>query len=339
MQIDHDMVVAAESAHARMRDIICIGCSAGGVEALPRIIQQLPAELAASVFIVQHMAASDNPYLVDILRRNTRLPIHWAEQGMRSERGHIYVSPPDVHLVFADEHLVLTRTARENHSRPSIDKLFRSAAAVHGSRVIGVLLTGMLHDGVAGLRAIRDAGGMVVVQDPEDAAFPDLPARALLALEPDRILPIDAIGAAILGLTGERVPEVAIPDAIAIEAAIDQAGPIPPHRMHELGAQTTISCPDCAGPLWQLGDERTRRFRCYNGHAMVALEMLAETTCRWRRPVERGARAERSCEHARDPVRRRRTPGQRAECGGLRVARARGARPGRARAQVHAGVE
>ncbi|MEJ7601584.1 MAG: chemotaxis protein CheB [Kofleriaceae bacterium] len=269
------MAGLADSPLPQTRDIICIGCSAGGVEALPRIIQQLPKDLPASVFIVQHMAATETPYLVEILQRNTRLPIQWAEQGMRSERGQIYVAPPDVHLVFADEHLVLTRTARENHSRPSIDKLFRSAAAVHASRVIGVLLTGMLDDGVAGLRAIRDAGGAVVVQDPNDAAFPDLPARALLALEPDRTLPIDAIGGALLALTAERPQPVTVPVVVLVEAAIDQTGPILPERMHELGAQTTISCPDCGGPMWQMGDERIRRYRCYNGHAMTAADMLA----------------------------------------------------------------
>ena len=259
----------------RNRDVVVIGCSAGGVEALPRIIQQLPPDLPATVCIVQHLARTENPYLVEILRRNTRLPIDWAEQGVRSEPGRVYVAPPDMHMLFADHHLVLSRSPRENHSRPSIDKLFRSAAAIHGSRVIGVLLTGMLDDGVSGLCAIRDSGGVVVVQDPEDAAFPDLPARALLALEPDRTLPLDAIGSALLALTAEPAPRTAIPESVVKEARVDHLGAVPAERMHELGPQTTTACPDCDGPLWKLGDERLRRYRCYNGHAATAAELVA----------------------------------------------------------------
>ena len=130
------------------------------------------------------------------------MPVDWAEQGAKIERAHIYVAPPDAHMVFLDDHIGLTRGARENHSRPSIDKLFRSVAAMYGSRVIGVLLTGMLEDGVAGLCAIHAAGGMTIVQDPADAEFPDLPSRALVVLEPDRRLPVDAIGAAIAKVAG-----------------------------------------------------------------------------------------------------------------------------------------
>ena len=268
------MAALVEAAPARTHDVIVIGCSAGGVEALPRIIQQLPHDFPASVCIVQHMAATETPYLVDILRRTTQLPVAWAEQGVRLERGRVYVAPPDLHLLFSDEHLVLARTARENHSRPSIDKLFRSAAATHGTRVIGVLLTGMLDDGVSGLRSIRDAGGLVVVQDPESAAFPDLPARALLALNPDRTLSLDAIGGALVSLTSERTKPQPVPEALAIEARIDHIGAVDPDHMHQLGTQSTIACPDCQGPMWKIGDERGRRYRCYNGHAATALQML-----------------------------------------------------------------
>src|SRR5262249_57367245 len=130
--------------------MVVIGCSAGGVDALPRILQLPPRDLQAAIFIVQHMAPTAERYLVNILARSSALPVGWAEQGARIRRGCVVVAPPDVHLMFADEHITLTKAARENHARPSIDKLFRSAAAVHGSRVIAVLLTGMLDDGVAG---------------------------------------------------------------------------------------------------------------------------------------------------------------------------------------------
>jgi len=257
------------------RDLVVIGCSAGGVEALPRILQQLPRELDAAIFIVQHMAATSKPQLVAILGRGAQLPVVWAEQGAPVERGRVVVAPPDAHLVFVDGHIGLSGGAREHHARPSIDKLFRSAAAHHGSRVIGVLLTGMLDDGVAGLKAIRAAGGMVLVQDPADAAFPELPRRALLALEPDQTLALDAIGAALIALVGTPVAPVTPPADLVLEARMDEQGQGTPQAMHELGPQTALSCPDCCGPMWQLGDEQHRRYRCYLGHVSSAHEVLA----------------------------------------------------------------
>ena len=257
------------------RDIVAIGCSAGGVEALPRILQQLPEEMEASIFIVQHMAATSTPHLVGILQRSCQLPVSWAEQGAPIERRHVVVSPPDVHLLFTDGHVRLSKSARENHSRPSIDKLFRSAAALYDSRVIGVLLTGMLEDGVAGLGAIRQAGGCVIVQDPTDAAFPELPSRALQVVVPDRKLPIDAIGAAIIAFVGKDVGVSPPPLQVALEAEIDREGPVTPEKMLALGPQSSLTCPECHGPMWQVGDEQLRRYRCYLGHVATAQHILA----------------------------------------------------------------
>ena len=176
-----------------VRDLVVIGCSAGGVAALPALLEGIPADFPAAIVIAQHMAPTDKPYLVDILRRKSALPVDWVEQGGAVRPGHVYVCPPGLHVMFTDGHLQLVRTDRENHVRPSIDKLFRSAAAHHGARVTGVLLTGMLDDGVAGLAAIREAGGLVIVQAPDDAEFPELPTRALAALTPDAVLPVDEI--------------------------------------------------------------------------------------------------------------------------------------------------
>src|SRR5882672_11644850 len=164
------------------RDLVVVGASAGGVQAVPRLIGQLDKELRACVLIVQHMAPNSDSQFVQIVRRSASLPIAWAEQGERLQMGRVFISPADVHLLVTDGHVALSGGARENHARPSIDRLFRSAAAHHGSRAIGVLLTGMMDDGVAGLRAIRDAGGFTIVQDPEEAMFNELPSRALQAM-------------------------------------------------------------------------------------------------------------------------------------------------------------
>jgi two-component system, chemotaxis family, protein-glutamate methylesterase/glutaminase len=182
-----------------MRDTITIGTSAGGVEALPRVLASLEPGFAASIFVVQHLSPNHDPFLVEIVQRGTRLPVCWAEQGERIELGHVYIAPPDHHLTIAEDHLRLDNGPPEIHSRPSIDRMFRSAAS-RGSRVIGVLLTGMLHDGVDGLREIRKAGGLVIVQDPADAQFPELPTQALRAIKPDYILDLDAIGPALARL-------------------------------------------------------------------------------------------------------------------------------------------
>jgi two-component system chemotaxis response regulator CheB len=258
------------------RDIVVVGCSAGGVEALPRLLAPLPPTFPASICIVQHMGVSENPYLVNILKRSSMMPVSWAEQGARMLKSNVYVAPPDTHLMFSDDHLALSQGPRENHARPSIDKLFRSAAVEHRSRVIGVLLTGMMDDGVAGLKSIAETGGLTIVQDPDDAAFPELPSRALLALSPDRVLPLLGISAALNSLIGDRVEHAPVAAKLELEARLDRPQQASPAEMTELGPQTPVSCPDCKGPTWLIGDEHSRRYRCYLGHVNSARQLLAQ---------------------------------------------------------------
>ncbi len=268
--------MAIDPTHATHRDTIVIGASAGGVDAVPRLIAQLPAEVRASVLVAQHMAPSSPSYFVDIVRRSASLAVTWAEQGERLEYGHVYIAPPDVHLLLTDGHNRLSSGPRENHARPSIDRLFRSAAAHRGPRVIGVLLTGMMEDGVAGLRAVQEAGGLALVQHPDDAAYPELPSRALQTMEPDRVLPLDALGALLDLLTSERTPHSRVPEKVALEAELDRIGAVKPDMMDQLGEQASQSCPECGGPLWEIGDEKLRRYRCYLGHVATAREMMRD---------------------------------------------------------------
>ncbi len=265
----------SDSSNERTRDIVVVGCSAGGVEALPALLGTLNKDLPGALAIVQHLAPH-NAFLVEILRRASPLPVTWGEQGERVMPRHVYVAPPDVHMMFLDDHLRLTAGPRENHSRPSIDKLFRSAAAAHGSRVIGIVLTGMLDDGVAGLRAIREAGGLTVVQDPGEAQYPDLPQQAVSSAEPDHVLPLVDIGALLRELVGTPVKPTSIPRPLEIEAQLDATPVAPIGRLSELGEQTTITCPECGGPLWMIGKEGERRFRCYVGHVTTGRELLAQ---------------------------------------------------------------
>jgi two-component system chemotaxis response regulator CheB len=266
------------SRDTAVRDIVVIGCSAGGIDALSQILERVSRDLPAAVLIVQHIAATSPRLLAEILGRGSPLPVQWAEQGDKIRAGRVLIAPPDVHLMVGDGHVQLSGGAHENHSRPSINKLFRSAAAVYGSRVIGVLLTGMLDDGVAGLCAIRDAGGFVIVQDPRGAAFPEMPTRALIALTPDKVLPLAEIGPALTECVGQQVGAPNVPEEIALEAEIDRDGTTAPEKLSRLGAQTTVSCPTCHGPTWLVGDQVTRRFRCYLGHVTSARELLEAST-------------------------------------------------------------
>lgn len=264
----------SSSAPPRTRDVVVIGCSAGGIDALGKILQDLPPVVPAAVMIAQHLAPSEDPYLVSILQRATKVPVTWADQGAKIEHGHVVVAPPDLHLLISEQHVRLSRGPRENHARPSIDKLFRSAAAGFENRVIGVLLTGKLSDGVAGLKAIRDVGGFTIVQDPADAAYPELPSNALHAMDPDRVLPVDGIGTALDALIGQPLDPTTVPMPVVEEARFDRDERADVDRLSRLGPQVPIACPSCNGPLWEVGGHGHRRFRCYLGHSCTATDFL-----------------------------------------------------------------
>lgn len=193
------------------RDTVVIGASAGGVDAIPRILGQLPDDFPAAIIIVQHLSPDTGTSLAAIFQRQSRLPVHWIEQGARIEDGQVYLAPPNLHALVIDGHLQLVGGAKENLVRPSIDRMFRSAAVIRGSRVIAVLLTGMLDDGVAGMRAVQQAGGVTIIQDPGNADYPELPSRALVWMVPDRVLSIDSVGAALVQLTREGPAETEPP--------------------------------------------------------------------------------------------------------------------------------
>ena len=251
------------------RDLICIGTSAGGVEAVSVVLAGLPGDLPASVLVVQHQLAGSVSQLVDILRRRSVLPVAWAEHGAAVVSGQVYVAPPDSHLVLTDGHLRLDRGARENYSRPAIDRTFCSAAELYGPRTIGVVLTGMLDDGARGLAAIRAAGGRAVVQDPATAAFPELPANALRVAGADRTLPIAAIPAALAELAAERAPAPP-PGWRAARAAALAASVDDPNLDFDAG----LVCGACDEPMRLVGEPRARRYRCALGHFDDAGDIL-----------------------------------------------------------------
>lgn len=258
---------------SQTRDIVVVGGSAGALEALHSLLQQLPRNLPASVFVVLHMGSTS--YLPRILQQKTALPVIAAESGAFVERGKVYVAVPGVHLLLHDNHILLRRGPRENLSRPAIDPLFRAAAATYGSRVIGVLLSGALSDGTAGLRAIKRCGGLTVVQQPEDAIVPSMPRSALRYVDVDYVRPAGEMGALLGGLVREPAgPPLPVPMDVRLEAAI-AAQELVDMRVDEmLGKASHFTCPECHGALWEIEDGTMLRFRCHVGHAFTADAVL-----------------------------------------------------------------
>jgi two-component system chemotaxis response regulator CheB len=247
-------------------DIVAIGASTGGVDALKTITRGLPSEFPAAVFVVLHIGAFS--YLSQILDRAGPLPAANARNGEKIRPGHIYIAPPDQHMLLHDDHVLLRRGPRENMARPSIDPLFRTAAATYGGRVIGVVLTGALSDGTAGLRAIKRCGGIAVVQDPDDAEVPDMPRNAMRHVPIDRREKIARMADLLAQLVDEpagATPE--IPEDIRMEAAIAAQEEGSMSTEDQLGTRSRLTCPECGGTLWEIADGSLLRYRCHVGHA------------------------------------------------------------------------
>jgi two-component system chemotaxis response regulator CheB len=255
-------------------DIIAIGASSGGVDALKRLTRDLPTDLPASVFVVLHIGVRS--HLADILARDSALPVVEAVNGAEIKRGIVHVAGPGAHLFVHDGHILLRRGPRENMARPAIDPLFRSAAASYGSRVIGVILSGALNDGTAGLRAVKRCGGLAVVQDPQDAAVCDMPQSAIDHVDVDHVIALSEMGA-LLGRLSRAPAGITppIPMDIRIETAIAAQELSGMKAEDALGTISPFTCPECHGALWEVNDGTMLRYRCHVGHAYTAEAALA----------------------------------------------------------------
>jgi two-component system chemotaxis response regulator CheB len=255
-------------------DIIVIGGSGGALEALRTLVRGLPSDLPAALFVVVHMGA--NSHLAEILAKSGALPVVPAISGEPFRQGQIHVAVPGSHLQLHHGHMLLRRGPRENLSRPAIDPLFRSAAASFGGRVIGVVLSGALSDGTAGLRAIKRCGGLAVVQDPVDALVSSMPRSALRHVAVDEVCAMDDMASRLAKLA--RQPAGATPDIpldIRIEAAIAAQELVDMRADDMLGTPSRFTCPECHGALWEIEDGSMLRYRCHVGHAFAADAVLA----------------------------------------------------------------
>ena len=249
---------------AQARGIVALGASAGGIEALQRLMRELPEDLPAAVCLVLHIPATSRSLLADIISRQTALPVTSAIDGERLVVGHVYVAPPDRHLRVRAGSIELDRGPKENGVRPAIDPLFRSAAGAYGERAIAVVLSGSLSDGAGGAAAVAAAGGAVLVQEPDDAVVPSMPESALAAVPGAARLPAPELGQEI-ARRADAFPPIE-PEEMTV-AADDDASPLERARRIPDGHPVGLTCPECHGPLWQLPEGELARYRCRVGHA------------------------------------------------------------------------
>lgn len=258
------------------RDLVVIGASAGGVEALKLLVAGLPADLPAAILVCVHVPATAESVLAKILSRNGPLPAKSAVHGEEWKRGHIYVAPPDCHLLTLGRRLRLSRGPRVNSHRPAIDPLFRAAARQHGPRVIGVVLSGVLDDGTVGMTAIKQHGGVTVVQSPSDALYPSMPESVLEHVAVDRTESARDIAAVLAELTREEIEIDVTREERGNGAMPTDELELEESNEEELdGPPTMFTCPECNGSLWELSDSDTLRYRCHVGHAYAPDSLLA----------------------------------------------------------------
>ena len=304
------------------RDIVVIGSSAGGVYALQELVSHLPADFTGSVFVVQHVAPYVHSMLPDILARHSPVEVRHPQDGELIRPGCIYIAPPDHHILIeldgADENtqpgagrILVRKGPKENRFRPSIDALFRSAAYNYGTRVVGVVLTGLLNDGTSGMWTINRLGGVTVVQQPDDALYSSMPESVLEYVDVDYVLPLADIAVMLGQITRETAPEPAanrsavadlprdplgdspngshqptnVPDAVnnelnRIKTEVDVAAQISPFErgILSMGDLSPLTCPECSGVLVTFREGHLIRYRCHTGHSYTASTLLTDIT-------------------------------------------------------------
>ena len=258
-----------------VRDIVVVGASAGGIEAVVELVRHLPRDFPGSLFVVIHFPGTASSTLPRILSRAGPLPARHAQDGEPIQTGRIYVAPPDLHMLLEAGHIRVSRGPKENGSRPAIDPLFRTAARSYGPRVIGVILSGNLNDGTAGLITIKQRGGVAMVQTLESALYPGMPTSAMEHLAVDYALPPGEIAELLTELAQQPV------DALEGRAMSNEIDPVDQQdevsnedRYTQPGIPSTMSCPECHGVLWEMKDQDLVRFRCRVGHTYSAEALL-----------------------------------------------------------------
>ena len=257
--------------------LVVIGASAGGVDALRRLFAALPGTFGGSMCVVLHVPAQAPSVLPAILTRAGKLHARHAQDGDPLLPGAVFIGPPDYHLIVQQGCVRLWKGPQENRQRPAVDALFRSAADVYGRSVVGVVLSGALDDGTAGLGAIKAAGGVAIVQSPADASVPDMPRNAVEYVPIDYALPAQEIARLLVQLVGTDVAAPDIDTRMApapAEPPSDDPAPANLLERHE-AELAPVTCPDCHGNLWEFREAHVLRYQCRVGHSYSRQSLIA----------------------------------------------------------------
>ncbi|TRW23695.1 chemotaxis protein CheB [Flavobacterium zepuense] len=261
--------------------IIVIGASAGGLDAIKKLVERLPPDFRTPIFIVWHMAPGMRGIVPDILNKLNAIYAAHALDNEVIKPNRIYIAPPDHHLLLEEGIIRLSRGPKENHFRPAVDPLFRSAAYNYGNRVIGIVLSGRLDDGTAGLWRIKHSGGIAIVQDPDDAEVPSMPANAAREVAVDYCIPVKDMAAVLTQLSTTAVPlnrEHMKDEKTKIEIGIAAGDSAYDRGSLKIGELSPYTCPECQGVLSKITDGDLTRYRCHTGHAYSVDTLLASIT-------------------------------------------------------------
>jgi two-component system chemotaxis response regulator CheB len=252
----------------KIKKIIVIGASAGGIPAIKTLLTDLPPDLKAAVFVVLHVSSRSSGWnLAKIFQKHTTLVCKPGTDGELIEPGYLYIAPPNHHMMLKNGKVSTNQGTRENKYRPSIDVLFRSAAVAYGVQVVGIVLTGLLEDGTSGMSAIKRCGGTCIVQEPDDAEYSDMPQSVLNKIRVDHQVPLTEMGALLKTILhkplAKRVP---VPRELQVEADITEKMMTTINDLKEIGIKSDFVCPDCGGSLYAIKNDPAPRYRCHTGH-------------------------------------------------------------------------
>ncbi|EOR92950.1 Chemotaxis response regulator protein-glutamate methylesterase CheB [Arcticibacter svalbardensis MN12-7] len=264
-----------------IKNIIVIGASAGGFKAIINLVSKIPSHLPTAVFVVLHLSKES---MVEVLQHHmekyTSLKCCVPQDMEVIKRGYVYIAPTDRHMLLKKGLIRITKGPHENRWRPSIDVLFRSAAVSYNSHVVGIVLTGMLYDGTAGMSAIKRSGGITIVQEPSEAEFPDMPTSVINNVPVDYRVHIGDIGYILDDIFSKSIHNKQIPEDVLIEAEITEKMVSSIDALEKIAQQSIYACPQCGGGLWKINNDPTHRYRCHTGHTFnekVLLESQAES--------------------------------------------------------------
>jgi two-component system chemotaxis response regulator CheB len=258
--------------------IVVIGASAGGLDALMEMVQNLQKGLDVAYCIVLHLSRKGiGDFVVHRLSQVTAMPSQLAVNGAALKKDNIYIARPNQHLLVKDNKFLLGGGPEENRFRPSIDVLFRSAAVAYNSHAIGIILSGMLDDGTSGMWAIKRSGGTCIVQDPNQAEYPDMPVSVINNMEVDHVTTLQEIGSLISVITKKKNgKKTSVPEDVIAESKISETTAVGIDGIEKLANTSVFACPDCGGNLWTMKDDVLKRYRCHIGHAYSERDLVVK---------------------------------------------------------------